>query len=95
MRSVLPFTVSTIAEKSGLPATAAMSGVSRSLTNAVMTAVTERQTRLEAINGEIERQVAQRTAELVEENAGRQRSEEALRESELRFAIDEFTDKPR
>src|SRR5258706_9175686 len=39
MRSLLPFTVNAIAEKSGEPTIAAISGVSRSLTNAVTTAV--------------------------------------------------------
>jgi signal transduction histidine kinase len=51
---------------------------------AEMLGVAERQARLEMVNGEIEQQVAERTAELVHENTERKRSEEALRESELR-----------
>jgi PAS domain S-box-containing protein len=52
---------------------------------AEMLGVAERQAKLEAVNGEIERQVTERTAELVHENAERRRSEEALGVSELRF----------
>jgi PAS domain S-box-containing protein len=54
-------------------------------TLAEMMGVAERQAKLEAVNGEIERQVAERTAELVHENTERKNSEAALRESELRF----------